>query len=128
MKLNFKFLLAFVCLLAIETLIALFVRDQWIRPFVGDILVVILIYCLIKTFVARRVDWLPAYIFLFAVLVEISQYFNLAQLLQIEDNRFATTIIGSTFDWKDILCYFIGCLILTVFHQNMLCKGKSNIL
>ena len=37
----------FVLLFIIEVLIALFVNDRLIRPYVGDFLVVILIYCFI---------------------------------------------------------------------------------
>ncbi|WP_139068386.1 hypothetical protein [Flavobacterium glycines] len=39
-----------VLLFLAETLIALFVNDQLIRPYFGGILVVILTYCFIKSF------------------------------------------------------------------------------
>ena len=41
---NKRYFLAFVALLVIEVLIAKFVTDSFIRPFVGDYLVMILIY------------------------------------------------------------------------------------
>ena len=37
--------ICFAGLFVVETLIALFVRDAFIRPYMGDVLVVILIYC-----------------------------------------------------------------------------------
>ena len=36
--------ICFIGLFIVETLIALFVRDAFIRPYMGDVLVVILIY------------------------------------------------------------------------------------
>ena len=42
MKINMKYLLVFFILLVLEVLIALFVKDRIVRPFIGDILVMIL--------------------------------------------------------------------------------------
>jgi len=116
-RLNTKYLCAFAIVLAIEAIIAVFVHDDFIRPYVGDILVVVLIYCFIKAFVSNGMKYLPLYIFIFALLVEIGQYFNLAELLGLSDYRIARIIIGSTFDMKDIACYLIGCLGLFMFEN-----------
>jgi DNA integrity scanning protein DisA with diadenylate cyclase activity len=100
-----------------EVLIALFINDNFIRPYVGDVLVVILIYCFIRIFVARTTKLLPLGIFIFAVGVEIGQYFNLAQLLGLADYKVARIIIGSTFDLKDIACYLTGCGSLFLYEE-----------
>lgn len=47
-------------------------------------------------------------LYLFACFIELSQYFNLVSLLHMERFKVAKIIIGSTFDLKDILCYFMG--------------------
>ena len=47
-KLRAAYLTAFLALLCIEILIGAFVHDAFVRPYVGDVLVVILIYCLIR--------------------------------------------------------------------------------
>ncbi len=39
-----------VILLVVEILIAVYVHDRFIRPYFGDVLVVILVYCFLKTF------------------------------------------------------------------------------
>ncbi|MGL5821079.1 MAG: DUF2809 domain-containing protein, partial [Sarcina sp.] len=75
LKLNHKYLLAFIVLLSIEVFIALFVKDNFIRPYVGDILVVVVLYVFIKSFISK-VKNLPIYIFLFAFFIEILQYFD----------------------------------------------------
>lgn len=103
-------------LLFIEVVIALFVHDEFIRPYIGDVLVVILIYTLIRTIVPERIKILPLLVFIFAVGVECLQYIHIVELLGVWDNRFLRVLIGGTFDIKDIGCYFIGCLILGVYE------------
>lgn len=114
--LNVKFLIVFIIVFITEAVIAVYVHDNIIRPYIGDVLVVVLIYCFIKVFIQNKTKLLPLYIFIFAVLVEIGQYFNLAGLLGLRDNRIAKIIIGSTFDIKDIICYLIGCVGLYMFE------------
>ncbi len=102
----------FLILLVVECLIALYVRDRFIRPYVGDMLVVILLYFFIRILFPEGIRRLPLWVFLFAAAVEISQYFHLAALLGVEHIRAARMILGATFDWKDIGCYGVGCLLL----------------
>ncbi|TYQ16429.1 UNVERIFIED_CONTAM: uncharacterized protein DUF2809 [Acetivibrio alkalicellulosi] len=117
MKINKRYLIIFFILLIIEIIIALFVRDKIIRPYVGDILVVILIYTLIRTFAKKTIKFLPIYIFIFALTVELLQYFNIVEVLNLQSNKVLSTIIGTTFDVKDILCYFIGTVIIIIWEK-----------
>jgi len=57
------------------------------------------------------------YIFIFAVLVEVGQYFNLVTLLGLSEYKLARIIIGSTFDMKDIACYLVGCVGLFLYEM-----------
>jgi hypothetical protein len=107
---NGKYLAAFIVVFAMEAIIAVFIKSGFIRDYFGDVLVVILIYCFIKTFVRNEIKLLPLYIFIFAVLVEIGQYFNLVGLLGLNDFKIARTVIGTSFDVKDIVCYLAGSL------------------
>ncbi|EXG87062.1 MULTISPECIES: ribosomal maturation YjgA family protein [Lacrimispora] len=115
-RLNMKYLCAFIVVFIIEVLIAVFVNDKFIRPYVGDMLVVVLIYCFIRSFVAKEVKLLPLYIFVFAALTEVGQYFHLAKLLGLSDYKIARIMIGSTFDLKDIACYLAGCTGLFLYE------------
>ncbi|WP_315114953.1 DUF2809 domain-containing protein [Clostridium intestinale] len=112
-----KYLVAFIIFFITEVLIAVYVHDDFIRPYVGDILVVILLYCFIKIFVPYKVKLMPLYIFIFSAFVEILQYFKLVEVLGLQDNRFARIVIGSVFDWKDILCYGVGCILLYWYEK-----------
>ncbi len=111
-----KYLLLFIVFLLIEVFIALFVNDRFIRPYLGDVLVVVVIYYFVRIFVPDRIAILPLLIFIFAAAVEILQYFNLVERLGFTDNIFMRVLIGSVFDVKDILCYGVGCVFLGVME------------
>jgi hypothetical protein len=112
LRFHTRYALLSLGLLIIEVLIALFVHDRVIRPFVGDVLVVILIYGFIRTFF--RFDKLAVAVgtWLFAVGIEVLQYFNFAARLGFGDNKLLNIILGSTFDWFDILAYSLGIGLL----------------
>lgn len=119
---NKKYFIGFIIVFLIEAFIAVFVRDQFIRPFVGDVLVIILMYLFIKSFIKRPMPLLPIYLWVFAILVEIGQYFNLVEILGLQNSRLCRVIMGTTFDIKDIVCYTVGALILVgwqLYRKNM---------
>lgn len=109
---RFFYAICFVLLFVIETLIALYIRDSFVRPYLGDVLVVILVYCFVRIFINSPLRLLPLYVFIFAAGIEFMQYLKLADLPIIRQNAVARVVIGSVFDWQDILCYAIGCLAL----------------
>ena len=104
------FAISAVILLAVEIFIGLFVRDSFVRPYLGDALVVILIWCVVRVVIPDRFVWLSGAVFLFAVLVEVSQIFPLCDVLGIE-NRLLRVLMGTSFAWGDIVAYLAGCLI-----------------
>ena len=95
-------------LLAVEVIIALFVRDAFVRPYMGDIIVMAVLYCFVKIFLPDITKHLPLYLFVFAVFVEIGQYFNYASLLGLGNIPFFKILFGSSFSFIDILCYAVG--------------------
>lgn len=117
MKIDAKYLFAFLILLITETIIALFVHDSIIRPLIGDVLVVILMYTFIKGLIQKPIKFLPLYLFLFSAAVEMIQYFHIVEKLHLQDNKLISTIIGNTFDIKDILCYLVGAVILFAWEK-----------
>jgi len=125
MKRRINYAIAFVVLLVIEVLIALFVHDTFIRPYIGDVLVVVVLYVAVRVIIPDRCRLLPLYIFLFAVLVEGLQYFHLVQLLGLENNTFLRVLIGSVFDVKDILCYAAGCILLGIYEWKIKADKKE---
>ena len=61
---------------------------------------------------------------LFAVLVEVLQWFHIVDIMGLSDSRFFSVLIGGVFDWKDILCYGLGCIALGLY-ENKRNRDKS---
>ena len=110
------YLAASIIVFLIELIIALYVHDHIIRPYIGDMLVVVPVYCFVRVFLHGVIKRLPLYVFLFAACVEVLQFFRLVEILGLEGNAAARIILGSVFDWKDIACYGAGCLLIQIFE------------
>ena len=98
-------------LMAVEICIAIFVHDSFIRPYVGDMLVTLLLCCMARVVIPDRVRLMPLYVLLFAACVEIGQYFDVVALLGLADNRLISIALGRTFSWLDLVCYTVGCVV-----------------
>jgi hypothetical protein len=109
---NSRYLGLTILLFLIEVGIAVFFTDGLIRHFVGDVLVVILIYCFIRTFWRIRPTRLALSVFAFACVVETLQYFNFVDRAGLRPYPLLVVIIGASFDWLDILAYAIGTAIV----------------
>ena len=117
MKFSGKFLVLTCLLLAVEVLIALFVRDAFVRPFVGDLLVVVLIYSFLRIFLSTQSPRLVVGVCAFAFGVEFLQYFDPVGLLGWENNRFLSVLIGRTFSWLDLLAYLAGSVVNQILSK-----------
>jgi len=106
-----KYLLLTILIFIIEILIALFVNDKIIRPFIGDLLVVVLIYCFLRAFWNTSPKTVAISTLLFSFSVEIAQYFNIVELMGLQNNRFAVVLIGNVFSWLDLIAYSVGVFI-----------------
>jgi hypothetical protein len=112
----------FLTMLVTEVLIALFIHDSFIRPYVGDVLVVAVVYFFLRIFIPEKYPWLPAAVFVFAAAVEFSQYLGLTDRLGIT-NPILRIALGSVYDTTDIVCYGIGCAFLAAYE---LARRKRN--
>lgn len=117
-KHNLYYLILTIILFVIEICIALFVHDQFIRPYLGDFLVVILIYCFLKSFLNTPVVSTAIGVLLFAYTVEVLQYFKLVELLGLQHSRAARIIIGSSFEWQDMLAYTAGIAAVILWEKR----------
>lgn len=114
-KRYFFFALAFFIT---EVLIALYAHDRIVRPYVGDYLVVFLLYCGVRTFFNLNPLKLSIGVLLFSYLIEVLQYFNLVGLLGLEKNEIATVVIGHSFEWIDLLAYTLGVLTILALERK----------
>ena len=122
-----KYFLAALILFLIEVFIASFVHDRIVRPYIGDLLVVILIYCFCKSFIDAPVSVTALSVLLFAYAVELLQYLNFIRYLGLQQSKLANIILGNSFQWIDMIAYTIGILLVFCFEflkQNKLSSTR----
>jgi hypothetical protein len=108
---NLKYFCIAILLFLVEVFIGVFVKDNFIRPFGGDVLVVILIYCLIKSFWKVPAAKTALAVFGFACFVEGLQYLKIVDRLGLRRDELLAILIGTSFAWEDIVAYAVGCAI-----------------
>ena len=116
-KFNFTYFVLTIILLIVEILIAKYVHDQIVRPYIGDLLVVILIYCFVKTFFYFPVVPASIFVLIFAFLVETLQYFNFIEFVRLEKSSITRVVMGTSFEWIDILAYIVGIVIVITIEK-----------
>lgn len=89
-------------------IVLLFNKQPFIRGFAGDALVVVLLYCLIKTLYDISPRKMAVAVLVFSFTVEGSQFLRLADLLGISKEPLVRLTIGAFFDPLDLLAYLLG--------------------
>ena len=125
-KFNRNYFILFILLFIIEVLIALYVHDNFVRPYFGDVLVVILIYCFLKSILNISKFKILIFVLLFSFSVEIAQYFNIVSLLGLQNSKLANVVLGNSFAFKDLFCYLAGfvVIIMAAYGSNF---KKNNL-
>lgn len=125
MKKRLPYITAFSVLIIIEILIALFVHGGFVRCYLGDVIVVWVIYCFVKILIPEVNSYLTASgVMLFAFLVEFLQYIHIVDILGLGNIQFFRVLIGTSFSEIDFLCYTVGTAVtlLLIF----VCKKIRN--
>lgn len=117
LKFNIKYFGWFSFLLLTEICIERFTHDAFIRPFVGDFLVVILIYCFIKSFISTPVYATALGVLIFSWWIEWMQYFHWVDRLGLSHSYFASVVLGNFFSWVDLLMYTLGILLVVLVEE-----------
>lgn len=109
--------LAGAVIFTIEVLIALFVHDDLVRPYIGDVLAVVLVYLGLRAVTPLPV--LPAVIITLGVAaaIEFAQLFHMLDALGLSHSRLARVVLGGVFDLKDLACYAVGALVVLVVEN-----------
>lgn len=116
---GFAFLLFFI-----EVLIALYVHDPFVRPYLGDVLVVILMYSFLKSFLQLPVVSIALFVLAFSFVIEWLQYLKVVETLGLENSKIARTILGTSFSWIDVLTYVIGIAIVLIAEKKQTYNPK----
>jgi hypothetical protein len=118
------YLILAVILFVVEVLIALFVHDHFIRPYLGDVLVVILIYCFVKSFLNTPVLPTALSVLIFSFLIEGLQFVNIVERLGLRDSVILSTVIGTSFAWIDVIAYIAG-IATVLFIEKIILNRNS---
>lgn len=124
LKFNKIYFIHFAILLVVEILIAIYLKSGFIRHTFGDYLAVILLYCLIKSFIQIKPLYLALFVLLFAFLIEFLQLFNVLDLLNLRDNKFAVITLGSTFHVSDLIAYTLGIITILLIEKYISISWK----
>ena len=110
-KIRKIYALLFAALMLTEILIAAFVKGGFVRSYLGDVFITLLICFFVQALFKKTIKFLPLYVFIFSVIVEVCQYFDLVKLLGLENYRLISVWFGRSFSFYDIICYAVGCAL-----------------
>lgn len=99
-----------IAILAFEICIAIYAKDGFIRYYLGDVLAAAMLYAFGRAAFRLPPKILALAAFTLSLVIEITQYFKVLEILGVQ-NYALWIIFGGTFDWTDIICYAIGCVL-----------------
>jgi hypothetical protein len=121
-----RYFLLSLLILAIEIFIGARLDDNIIRPYGGDYLVVMLLYCMVRTCLNTPVVPTAVSALLFAYLIEFLQYEKLADHLHLRPGSLARIMLGDYFTWKDIIAYTLGIASVIAMEKWLSHKPKPS--
>ncbi|QKG56393.1 DUF2809 domain-containing protein [Hymenobacter sp. BRD128] len=109
---NYTYALFAAGLLALEIFIARFVHDGLVRPYLGDTLATVLLYCLLKSIWRVPAGLVALAALLVSYAIETTQALHLLAWLGWQHARVARLVLGSQFAWGDMLAYTLGAAVV----------------
>jgi hypothetical protein len=119
MKFNKHYFLLFLFIFSIEVCIAYFLKTGFIRHTFGDFLVVILLYCLLKSFINIKSITIAIIVLFISFMIEFLQLTPFLEWLNLHDNTFAKTVLGSTFHVSDLVAYSLGVITIIIIESKL---------
>ena len=117
-EISLKYLTLSLFLFLVEFLIAtIWKHIFFVRAYLGDVIVIFLLYTLVKSFLVVENKKLIVGLFVFSCMIEFAQYFHIATKLGFQPGSLMYIVIGNSFSWIDILCYAAGCVILLIINH-----------
>ena len=122
LKFNYIYFIIFIVLFVIEALIATLIKQGFIRSIFGDYLVVILLYCFIKSFIKGKSINIAIGVLIFAYVIEFLQLTNLLEVVNLQENKVAKLVLGNTFQFGDLIAYTLGISTIIIINYKMKLK------
>lgn len=113
-----------VIILAIEIYIAIFIKGGFIRHYIGDVLATAMLYAFGRAIFRASPINLAIVVFVISLFIEALQYLKILEILGVKSSTLRI-IFGGTFDWTDIICYLVGCILAYMFENLYMQKNKA---
>lgn len=129
MKARLPYTIGFLMLTAVEVVIGVFEFNHFIRSYIGDVIIVWVLYCLFRSFAPKKFNSYAVAmgILAFSFVVEFLQKAHIADVLGVE-NRLLRIIIGTSYATEDLWCYAAGTAVtlLEIFIFQKLSSRRKN--
>ncbi|MBV9868430.1 MAG: DUF2809 domain-containing protein [Abitibacteriaceae bacterium] len=84
---------------------------HWVAQYVPDTLWALWVYLALVFIASRLVTWQAlCYALAFSYCMEVTQLYHTAWIDSVRATTIGALILGSTFQWGDLLCYTVGIL------------------
>ena len=113
-----------IIILAIEIYIAIFIKGGFIRHYIGDVLATAMLYAFGRAIFRVAPINLAIFVFVVSLFIEALQYLKILEILGVKSS-ILWIIFGGTFDWTDIICYLVGCILAYMFENLSMQKSKA---
>jgi hypothetical protein len=84
-----------------------------------------LLYCMLKSVCNISVKTAAIAVLIFSFFIEIMQYFQLVNLLGLQNNKLARIVIGTSFAWGDLVAYSLGILAVWLLETKFMVKNYT---
>jgi hypothetical protein len=118
--------LAALLLFVVELAIALWLDDRLIRPYIGDSLAVVLVYCVLRSVMTFSVRSAVLAALTIAVTIETAQLYQVIGSIGLADSMLARILLGTSFDPRDLLAYLLGA-VLTIILETVRCRLTARL-
>ncbi len=119
LKLNYCNLIIFFVLFCIEVIIAIYIKQGFIRVVFGDFLVVIMLYYFFKSFIKTKPIYIAIIVLFIAYLVEFLQFIDILSIVNYKKNSLVNIILGTTFNMEDIIAYTLGIATVILIENRL---------
>lgn len=111
-RFNKKYGLCSVGLILIGVLLMFWIKDAEFNRNVGNVVFVILIYCLLLTFVEINKKATIIGIGVFALIFEVSKIFGWVKEVGLSENFIFSNLLGDKFNFDNVWSYVAGCAMI----------------
>lgn len=96
----------------------------FIRHTIGDYIVVMLLYTLLRSFIKTSINTMCIITLFIAYVVETLQLTNFLEFFNLKNSYTANIIFGNTFSITDLVAYTLG--VATILYTEFLIKNRKN--